>query len=132
MLATALVLLATSCAADVVAPIALPSPGPFLAMHYDKARRIVDVSIQGVSADFYGGLIASSREDLVHYLVDLPPLLADHVIVGIGQAQNGVLAMQVPVQVPLLVDLKIFAQAVSLEEDGFHASPVASIGLPRD
>lgn len=80
---------------------------------------------------FIGAAIGSLTPDLTHYLIDIPPLLSDHVIFGAGIGYPG---EGVPVRVPqdnLPRGVPIYVQGVTMvPELGIEASEVESITLP--
>lgn len=107
-------------------PIA--DPGPVLAIKFNEGNIVAKVT--GPSPDFLGAVIVSDREELTHFLVVLPPLLSNFVILGVGQAQNGSLDLVVPHGPLPPVELKIFAQGVTLDAGVLASSDVQTLIMP--
>ena len=113
LLAVALPLL---CApADTGAP-------PKLDIHFTGSA--IAAKVTGPSQDFLGAVILSDSDQLTHYFVGLPPLLSTFVILGVGQAHDGVLPMVVPHATLPPVDLAVFGQAVTLDAGVLSSSDV--------
>lgn len=103
-----------------------PIPGPTLSLESEPG--IVRARIKGMTPDFLGAILVAETDALAHSLVDLPPLLVDHTVVGIGQANGNLLVMEFPVSVPA-ADLAVFVQGVTLDEHGVLSTAVEPFAL---
>src|SRR5262245_22124765 len=109
------------------APTGTGSP-PKLDIHYTGGA--IAAKVTGPSQDFLGAVILSDSDQLTHFLVGLPPLLCTFVILGIGQAQDGVLPMVVPHATLPPIDLAVFGQAVTLDAGVLASSDVMKFVVP--
>ena len=101
---------------------------PALDIHYTGGA--IAAKVTGSSPDFLGAVIVSDSDQLTHYFVGLPPLLSTFVILGIGQASQGVLPMVVPHVTLPPVELKLFAQGVTLDAGVISSTDVMKFILP--
>src|SRR5262249_61325404 len=92
--------------------------------------RVISATSPSRTRYFLGAVILPDSDQLTHYLVGLPPLLSTFVILGIGQAHEGVLPMVVPHATLPPVELEIFAQAVTLDAGVIASSDVMSFLVP--
>ncbi|MCK5942785.1 MAG: hypothetical protein KAI24_12485 [Planctomycetes bacterium] len=89
-----------------------------------EGRGYVQVSVGGHDEIFLGCVIGALQPEMEHYLVGLPPLLSDHVLLGsgIGWPDGGytvaLRSSSLPANVP------IFLQGVTLTEAGVQATDV--------
>lgn len=97
---------------------------PSLAIHVGTTAVTLDVS--GPPAPFVGAVILSLSPDLTHYLVDLPPLLSDFAVLGVGIGDKSYTASIPKVNVP--PGLFLYAQGVVLG-DAILATDVGSFVL---
>jgi hypothetical protein len=109
------------------APIGTGSP-PALDIHYTGGA--IAAKVTGPSQDFLGAVILSDSGQLSHFVVGLPPLLTTYVILGIGQAHDGVLPFVVQHATLPPVDLEIFAQGVTLDAGVVASSDVMKFVVP--
>lgn len=112
-----------------MAPAHPVPPPPTIEISY--AGDDLEFTVDHPTQIFIGAAIGSLSSDLTHYLIDIPPLLSDHVIFGAGIGYPG---EGVPVIVPqanLPRGVPIYVQGVTLvDEVGIEASEVDSITLP--
>ena len=103
--------------------------GPGLQIALVKTAIVANVTAT-TSLDFLGAVIVSDSDVLRHYLVGLPPLLGNFVVLGVGVAANGSLTVSAPAPPLPAVASKIFAQAVTLDAAGIVSSDVETLVLP--
>jgi len=101
---------------------------PMLDIHYTGGA--IGAKVTGPSPDFLGAVIVSDSNQLTHFFVGLPPLLTTFVILGVGQAHQGVLPMVVPHPTLPPVALELFAQAVTLDAGVISSSDVMKFIVP--
>ena len=90
----------------------------------------VEVSVGGHDQIFIGAVIGSLSRDVSHYLTGLPPLLSNHVVIGVGIGYpDGGYAVSIP-ESALPAGVPIYAQGVTLTEPGLSSTDVASFELP--
>lgn len=115
-----------SLAFVAAAPLAVPHGEASLAVTLVPGA--VEFSVDGPSTPYIAGVLLSLSPDLVHYLVDLPPLLADHVIAGAGIVDEGSYFLSLP-DTLLPPGIMIQAQGVTFDGVGFLSSAVESFVL---
>ncbi|HEX5052625.1 MAG TPA: hypothetical protein VFZ65_12690 [Planctomycetota bacterium] len=117
------------CAAVLAAPSPVSNGDPDLSIAILPAA--VEFQVTGPEEAFVGVAIASLQPDLVHYLVGLPPLLADFVVLdfGLGDAEHGYTATVLRSLLP--GGVTIYAQGVALDSTGLRSSRVGEFRLPR-
>lgn len=90
----------------------------------------VEISVGGHDEIFLGAVIGSLAGDVSHYLTGLPPLLSNHVVIGVGIGYpDGGYMVSLP-ESALPAGVPIYAQGVTLTEPGLLASDVQSFELP--
>ena len=101
--------------ARAIAPLALIAfstvglaQGPRLVVESDAP--IVTFRVAGPQTPFVGGVLLSLSPDLTHYLVDLPPLLSDFVVLGIAYGEEEVSFQAFREALPIVTP--IYAQGV--------------------
>jgi len=110
-------------------PVLLPAPAVAARVELDLG--LVDGAIVGKvtvddSPEFFAAVLLSASPEQAHYLVNLPPLLADFVVLGIGQARGGQVRIVGPQgNHPALT---IYGQAVVFDE-ALDASEVEKLDL---
>jgi len=115
-----------SLAFVVAAPLAVPHGDASLAVTLVPGA--VEFSVEGPSTPYVAAVLLSLSPDLVHYLVDLPPLLADHVIADAGFVEEG--SYSVSLRDTLLPPgIMIQAQGVTFDGAVFRASAVEAFVL---
>ena len=99
------------------------------ALHIGLVGANLESRIAGCDQIFLGGVIASLSPQQTHYLTGLPPLLTDHVVLGVGVGYpDGGFAVSLP-QSLLPPGLQIYAQGVTLIKN-LAASEVVSFVMP--
>ncbi|MBL8753099.1 MAG: hypothetical protein JNK15_07335 [Planctomycetes bacterium] len=88
----------------------------------------VQFDVAAPAPQFVGIVIVSGVPDLVHFLVDLPPLLDQAIVADFGLAVNGVYTSVLP-DIAFPPGMSIYAQGVALGEFGILASGVGSFVL---
>jgi hypothetical protein len=101
---------------------------PALDIHFTGGA--IAAKVTGPSQDFLGAVILSDSAQLTHFFVGLPPLLSTFVILGVGQAREGVLPMVVPHTTLPAVEFEVFAQAVTLDAGVISSSDVMKFIVP--
>ena len=101
---------------------------PTLDIHFTSDG--IAAKVTGPSQDFLGAVILSDSDQLSHFLVGLPPLLSTFVVLGVGQAHDGVLPFVVPHATLPPVELTVFAQAVTLDAGVIASSEVKKFLVP--
>lgn len=101
---------------------------PALDIHFMGGA--IAAKVTGPSPDFLGAVILSDSNQLTHYFVGLPPLLSTFVILGVGQAHEGVLPMVVPHATLPTAEFEVFAQAVTLDAGVIASSDVMKFVVP--
>lgn len=115
-----------SLAVVAVAPFAAPSGDPSLAVRLVPGA--VEFTVEGASTPYVAGVIVSLSPDLVHYFVGLPPLLADHVVAGVGIVEQGGYFLSVA-DTLLPPGIMIQAQGVTFDGVAIAATAVESFVL---
>jgi hypothetical protein len=110
-------------------PLTLPAPAEPARVDLDLSlaeRAIVGRITVAESEDYFGAVLLSTSPDLAHFLVNLPPLLADSIVLGFGRAENGVLQIEGPQAVH--PPITIYGQAVVFDE-AVDASGIEKLDL---
>jgi hypothetical protein len=110
----------------LAAPLAAPKEGALLEVQLVPGA--VGFAVDGPKSPFVGGVLLSLAPDLVHYLVGLPPLLADHVVAGVGFVEDGRYELSLP-DTALPPGVMIHAQGVTFDGATIASSKVADFVL---
>lgn len=110
----------------LAAPIAAPKDGALLEIQVVPGA--VEFAVDGPSSPYFAGVLLSLSPQLAHYLVDLPPLLADHVIAGIGFVERERYLLSLPDTV-LPPGVMIYAQGVTFDGAVIASSDVGDFVL---
>jgi len=118
--------------ARTVAPLALTllaavgtAQVPRLVIESDAP--IVTFRVAGPEVPFVGGVLLSLAPDLTHYLVDLPPMLTDHVVLGFAFGEDEIALTLAREALPIVVP--IYAQGVVFDGTAIQATEVAVMKL---
>lgn len=102
----------------------VPAQSASTSLDIDVQPRSVVFTVSGPSEPFLGGVLLSLSPDLMHFLVDLPPLLADSVVLGVAVGQDEIpFSMDITALPP---GVEIYAQSV-IAFDAIYSSPVGSV-----
>jgi len=115
-----------SLAFVVAAPFAAPQGDVALAVQLVPGA--VEFSVEGPQTPYIAGVLLSLSPDLVHCFAGLPPLLADHVIVGAGVVEQGGYDLSLP-DTALPPGCFLHAQGVTFDGAVIASSAVASFVL---
>lgn len=88
---------------------------------------VVTFRVAGPEVPFVGGVLLSLAPDLTHYLVDLPPLLTDHVVLGIAFGEDEIALTAFREALPIVVP--IYAQGVLFDGVAIQATEVSVMKL---
>lgn len=81
------------------------------------------------STEYFGLVLLADSPQVQHFLVDLPPLLVNPVVMGMGKSIGGVLKFSLPR--PPDLDFTVYGQAVILDHRGLSSTePVAVESAP--
>ncbi len=105
---------------------AAPSPQPHVTISY--APYVVKFAVEGPQAPFLGVVIVSLSSDLQHFLVGLPPLLDQAVIVDWGLSNNGIYSTAVS-EFLFPAGVMIHVQGITIGDVGIEASAVGQFVL---
>jgi hypothetical protein len=105
-------------------PVAAKQPD----LSIDIAAGIIQFDVELGTSPFLGVVLLSLSSDLQHFLVDLPPLLDQAVILDYGLAVGGIYSAAIP-ETLLPPGIMIYAQGVAIAEFGILASEVDSLVL---
>ncbi len=118
--------------ARTVVPLAFPmfaafalAQAPRLVIESDAP--IVTFRVAGPEVPFVGGVLLSLAPDLTHYLVDLPPLLTHHVVLGFAFGEDEIALTAFREALPIVVP--IYAQGVVFDGAAIQATEVAMMKL---
>ncbi|MFN6147676.1 MAG: hypothetical protein ACK5AL_15055 [Planctomycetota bacterium] len=114
----------------LAAPIAATKEGALLEVQVvpGAVEFAVEFAVDGPSSPYFAGVLLSLSPKLAHYLVDLPPLLADHVIAGIGFVERERYLLSLP-ETALPPGVMIYAQGVTFDGAVIASSDVADFVL---
>jgi hypothetical protein len=103
-------------------PAAAPIKGPELTIGIGSG--IATFTVESGQPLYLGAAIASLSPELVHYLVDLPPLLSDFVVlgIGIGTAEEPYVCTVPERAFP--AGIMLYAQGVTIDLPTILSSPV--------
>ena len=79
---------------------------------------------------FVAAILLSDRDQLAHFFVLLPPLLDNHVVMGIGLGTKGRFDLTIAQGSPLPAGAKIYAQGVVADDTGIASSDVYGMIVP--
>src|SRR5262245_27292377 len=109
---------ATTASAKPVIPHD-PEPG-LAALKLSFGAKSLDATVEGPESTYLGMVLLSTSPAQRYYLVNLPPMLADAVVMGIGKANDQVLHLSIPWHDSGA--FTIYGQAVILGSEGFLTS----------
>jgi hypothetical protein len=102
-------------------PVIAHYPPPALAdLELSLGAKRLDATVEGPESTYLGMVLLSTSPAMRYYLVDLPPMLADAVVMGIGKANDQVLHLSIPWQAG--GGFTIYGQAVIFGSEGFLTS----------
>ena len=113
------------------ATIPMPEPPlvwvPTLALHWgdDSFSAVV-----GGPSEFWGVVLLSLDDQMQHFYVELPPILANGVVLGAGLAKDGTLAITVPRDPG--PKFAVWGQALIVVDGVLSSSPVVASGVQPD
>lgn len=125
-LAHSLLSLAFVAAAPLLAQKAPEIQAPELQISF--APGVVQFDVFGVQPPFLGIVLVSLQPDLAHYLVGLPPLLGESIVLDWGIAQSLRFHSVVP-ETAFLPGVMFYVQGVTISEAGILSSDVGSLVL---
>lgn len=88
---------------------------------------IVTFRVAGPEVPFVGGVLLSLTPDLTHYLVDLPPMLTDHVVLGFAFGEDEIALRAFREALPIVVP--IYAQGVVFDGVAIQATEITMLML---
>lgn len=106
--------------------LAQERPDPQLLITLDPA--IVRLTIVTEERPFLGAFLVSAEPTLAHYLVGLPPLLADHFLLHVGASIDPRLVITLP-DITFPPGMFIYVQGATISESGVRATDVGSFVL---
>lgn len=114
----------------VVAPLAaqksVATPQPELAIHL--APHVVNFDVVSAQPQFVGVVLLSLQPDLAHYLVGLPPLLGNSIVLDWGYTDGLRFHSSMP-EATFAPGMMFYAQGVTISEAGIFGSDVGSFVL---
>ena len=129
MFAVALAALTLASGAVCCSPheplLAPANPGVILNIVQDNGNILA--IIRSPTPDFVGAVLFSKSDQLSYYLVDLPPLLTDGVMLMIGSSEVTTLKLFLPQTLPAI---PVYAQAVVYDGKAFASSDVVLVEPP--
>lgn len=114
----------TPLALATLAAVATAQP-PRLVIESDAP--VVTFRVAGPEVPFVGGVLLSLAPDLTHYFVGLPPMLTDHVVLGIAYGEDEIALTAPREALPIVVP--IYAQGVVFDGTAIQATEVAVMKL---
>jgi hypothetical protein len=114
-------------AAPLIAQRAPAVPEPELTIRWESPVVEFDV-VHAVPAPFVGVVLASLSPDLRHFVVDLPPLLDQSLVLAFGATSSQRFHAAVS-EFVFPAGLPVYVQGVTLTETGVFASEVGSFVL---
>ena len=111
-------------------PATIPVPEPPLVWVPGLALHWGDDSFSAVvsgASEFWGVVLVSLDDQMQHFYVELPPLLAHGVVLGAGQSKDGNLSITVPREPG--PKFPLWGQALVLFEGVLSSSPVVATGV---
>jgi hypothetical protein len=123
-------LAATAAAQERVAPPAsspLPPLVGLVQLEFTNDARQLTARVLGPEPRFFGAVLLSLSPMTMQYLVDLPPILLDFAVMGVGQAKDHELQFAVP-HGPWPQEFKLYGQALAIDESGLSASGIVRVG----
>ncbi len=88
---------------------------------------VVTFRVAGPEVPFVGGVLLSLAPDLTHYFVALPPMLTDHVVLGIAFGEDEIALTAFREALPIVVP--IYAQGVVFDGTAIQATEVTVMKL---
>lgn len=111
-------------ASNAGAPIAVQSLAQLELRTSDGMLR---ATVRGAEPGFFGIVLLSLSPQQQHFLVDLPPILADFAVMGAGYTAGHELEFKVPCDVMQGDQPALYGQAITFSDQGLAASGVVQI-----
>jgi len=108
-------------------PVDKPLPFAVAELQLSVSDAGLHASIHGPEAGFVGVLGLSLTWNLTHPIADLPPLLADAVVVAYGFTKTQDLELTAPFQYMPADAMFLYAQALIIDEKGLSASGIVPL-----
>jgi hypothetical protein len=102
------------------------SPGAHLDIQFVGPQ--VEFHVSGPASPFLGGVILSLSPNLTHYFVDLPPILSDFVVLGVGLSAKSEYLLSIP-QRMLPPGIMLYAQGLTADGVSLFSSDVHGLVL---
>ncbi|HEX6810168.1 MAG TPA: hypothetical protein VF384_00970 [Planctomycetota bacterium] len=110
----------------------IDEPMPFAGSAYLEVS-VVDAGlhafVHGAEEGYWGVFALSPTSDLTHSFYGLPPLLTDGVVMGFGYTKTQDLELVVPLPWMPANAIKLFGQAVIIDEYGYWASGIVPVEI---
>jgi hypothetical protein len=120
---------ADAAAAAQPKPIDKPLPFALAELQLSVSDAGLNAVVHGPEAGFVGVLGLSLTWDLTHAIADLPPLLADAVVVASGFTKTQDLQLKVPFQYMPAGTMFLYAQALVIDANGICASGIVPLAI---
>jgi hypothetical protein len=110
-------------------PIDKPLPFALAELQLSVSDAGLNAVVHGPEAGFVGVLGLSLTWDLTHPIADLPPLLADAMVVASGFTKTQDLQLKVPFQYMPAETMFLYAQALVIDANGICASGIVPLAI---
>jgi hypothetical protein len=109
------------------APVDKPLPFAVVDLQLSVSDAGLTALVHGPRAGFVGVLGLSPTWQMIHPIAELPPLLADAVVVAYGFTKSQDLKLTAPLQYMPAEAMFVYAQALVIDEKGLFASGIVPL-----